>query len=107
MRAERACDDKCDADTNIDGLQARRYGESDSHNALATVGGARFMAEQRSVEYVGQREFKKHRENWVRQGWHVVTVTQAKFRAEALPLVAGVAIVPRPLPRFHVIYERP
>ena len=65
------------------------------------------MAEQRSVEYVGQREFKKHRENWVKQGWHVVTVTQAKFRAEAAPLVPDATIVARPLPRFHVIYERP
>ena len=69
------------------------------------------MAEQRSVEYSGQREFQKHKANWIKQGWSVVTVTPLKLRAEAAPAVtAGLpapAVPAKPPPRFHVTYERP
>ena len=68
------------------------------------------MAEQRSVEYSGQREFQKHKANWIKQGWSVVTVTPLKLRAEAAPVTAGLAVPAVPTkspPRFHVTYERP
>ncbi len=67
------------------------------------------MAEQRTVEYVGHKEFNKDREKMKKQGWHVVSLNEVKQPPGVKRLVAtGLvgSLVVKPKSHFYVTYEK-
>jgi hypothetical protein len=67
------------------------------------------MAEQRHVQYNGQKDFNKDRRKWEREGWYVANVSEVKqpVGIKRLAVLSVGALVVKPKPQLYVTYEKP